>query len=54
MSHALAWYAQLSPREKLMFAALTVFLGEEEVANALVDNPSIDDLFDEVAHRIYT
>jgi hypothetical protein len=47
------WYNELTPEQRLKFAALSIFMGEERVAAELVDTPDIDVLFARVAERVY-
>lgn len=48
------WYNNLTPEQKLKFAALTALYGAESVSEALTVNNDIDILFSAVANKVYT
>lgn len=49
----LEWVSNLTCDQRLKWAALVAFMGEERVAAELVNTPCIDALFSAVAERIY-
>jgi hypothetical protein len=53
MEHAMEWYSNLNCEQRLKFLTLTMLMGEEAVASALIDTPSIDELFTRVAEQVY-
>lgn len=48
-----AWYTNLSPIEKMEFAALSVIMGNERVSSELAKCNSVTALFERVAHQVY-